>query len=117
MLAGTLDISSLPVSDEVVSCLKELAYDNYTPPDPIHLWITEEDFKESVKQCNANVSASPSGFGYVVWKACGLSAMACRVHITMVYFPFVHGFAPSRWKQCLEVMLEKDPGNPAIHRL
>ena len=31
--------------------------------------------------------------------------------------PFQHGFSASRWKQCLEVMLEKDPGNPAIHSL
>ena len=31
--------------------------------------------------------------------------------------PFEHGFAPSRWRQCLEVTIEKQPGNPLIHRL
>ena len=35
----------------------------------------------------------------------------------MMSLPFEHGFAPSRWRQCLEVMLEKQPGNPLIHRL
>ena len=34
ILAGTLDIASLKLSDEVAAWLKELAYDNYTPPDP-----------------------------------------------------------------------------------
>ena len=35
----------------------------------------------------------------------------------MMTLPFSRGFSPSRWKQCLEVMLEKDAGNPMIHRL
>ena len=35
-----------------------------------------------------------------------------RVHSTMMSLPFEHGFAPSRWRQCMEVMLEKQLGNP-----
>jgi len=35
----------------------------------------------------------------------------------MMSIPFARGFAPTRWKQCLEVMLEKASGNPMIHRL
>ena len=31
--------------------------------------------------------------------------------------PFAKGFAPNRWKQYTEVMFEKDPGDPKIHRL
>ena len=35
----------------------------------------------------------------------------------MMSLPFLHGFVPSRWRQCLEVILEKQPGNPLIHRI
>ena len=35
----------------------------------------------------------------------------------MMSLTFEHGVTPSRWRQCLEVMLEKQPGNPLIHRL
>ena len=35
----------------------------------------------------------------------------------MTSIPLQKGFATSRWKRCTEIMLEKDPGNPMIHRL
>ena len=35
----------------------------------------------------------------------------------MIQIPIQFGFAPERWCQSLNVMLEKDPGNPMIHRL
>ena len=117
ILTGTFDIKSLGLSEEVIAWLEELAYDDNGPPTPVDVKITDKHFKSAVRVCNENTSASPSGFGYVVWKACGLSPAASRVHSTMMYLPFEHGFAPSRWRQCLEVMLEKQPGNPLIHRL
>ena len=97
--------------------LEELAYEDDGPPTLVDVKITDKHFKSAAGACNENTSASPSGFGYVVWKACGLSPAASRVHSTMMPLPFEHGFAPSRWRQCLEVMLEKQPGNPLIHRL
>ena len=35
----------------------------------------------------------------------------------MIQIPLKFGFAPDRWMQSLNVMLEKDPGNPLLHRL
>ncbi len=32
-------------------------------------------------------------------------------------FPFVHGFAPDRWKRVTDIMLEKEQGNSRCHRL
>ena len=97
--------------------LEELAYDDDGPPTPVDVKITDKHFKSAVGACNENTSASPSGFRYVVWKACGLSPAASRVLSTMMSLPFEHGFAPSQWRQYLEVMLEKQPGDPLIHRI
>ena len=117
ILAGTFDLKSLGLSEEVMAWLEELAYDDEGPLIPVDVKITDKHFKSAVRLCNGNTSASPSCFGYVVWKACGLSPAALRVHSTMMSLPFEHGFAPSGWQQCLEVILEKQPGNPPIHRL
>jgi hypothetical protein len=35
----------------------------------------------------------------------------------MMSFPFIHGFAPDRWKCVTEIMLEKEPGNSRCHCL
>ncbi len=35
----------------------------------------------------------------------------------MMTLPFAVGFAPKRWRNCVEVILQKEPGNPMIHRL
>ena len=96
--------------------MKQLVYDDGRP-DELDVAISDDHFRSAVKGADENTSASPSGFGYVVWKACGLSPTASTVHIIMISLPFQHGFSPSRWRQCLEVMLEKDAGNPLIHRL
>ena len=96
ILAGTFDIKSLGLSEEVMAWLEELAYDDDGPPTPVDVKITDKHFKSAVRACNENTSASPSSFGYVVWKACGLSPAASRVNSTMMSLPFEHGFAPSR---------------------
>jgi hypothetical protein len=35
----------------------------------------------------------------------------------MMSFPFIHGFAPDRWKCVTEIMLEKEPGDSRCHCL
>ena len=118
ILNSTLDNENLNLSNEVKAWLHELAYlyDDGDPP-PIDTTINPPQFFQAVKLCNVNTSASPLGFGYLIWKASGISPLGAQVHSTMMTLPFSRGFAPSRWKQCLEVMLEKDAGNPMIHRL
>ena len=96
--------------------MRKLAYDEVMPDD-LAVTITDNQFCSAVKVANKNMSASSSGFGNIMWKACGLGPPASRVHNIMVSMPFRHGFPTSRRCEYLKVMLEKDPTNPLIHRL
>ena len=79
--------------------------------------ISVDQFRLMTRKCNPRTAASPSGFGYVIWKANGRSDLGSLIFSKMMSIPFQKGFAPSRWKRCTEIMLEKDPGNPMIHCL
>ena len=35
----------------------------------------------------------------------------------MMLLPFIHGLAPTLWCRSIQLMLQKDPGKPWIHRL
>ena len=76
VLAGTFDIDALPLSIEGKSWLHKMTYDDSEVPTPVDLNFTDDDFKSAVKGCNEKTSASSSGLGYVIWKACGRSPAA-----------------------------------------
>ena len=115
LLEGNLDDESLPLTDEAKTWLHELKCDNGI--EEIDLNISVDQFRLITRKCNPRTAASPSGFGYVIWKANGRSDLGSLIFSKMMSIPFQKGFAPSRWKRCTEIMLEKDPGNPMIHRL
>lgn len=116
ILSSKLDIDSLLLTDEAKVWLCKMRFDT-APPADIDLSFTPTQFKHMTRACNTRTSASPSGFGYIVWRANGQSEVGCKVFSVMLSLSFQRVFAPQRWKKFLEIMLEKDQGNPLIHRL
>ena len=116
LLRGQMDTRNLPLSEEAKLWLQSLQYDNGMPEE-VDVEISPETFRTITRKCNPRTAASPSGFGYAVWRANGRSDIGCRVHSRLMSIPFERGFAPQRWKKCLEIMLEKEAGSPMIHRL
>ena len=107
---------NINLSEEVKVWLHKLVY-NDGEPLPTNVTITLEKIKTAVKLYNVNNSASPLGFGNLIWKASGLSPIVACVHSKMMTLKLSCRFMLSRLKQCLEVMLEKDARNPMIHSL
>eukprot|EP00957_Ditylum_brightwellii_P077661 5901800-Ditylum_brightwellii.AAC.1 len=57
---------------------------------------------------------SLSGCHYGHYKAILIDNSFCLVRVTMMLLPFRFGFTPIRWTKAINVMLEKDIGNPNI---
>jgi hypothetical protein len=75
-----------------------------------------EVFKSALKCVPEKTVSSFSGRGVHHYKACtegsddGLSDIQVEVHAAMMMVPLDVGFCPKRWKQAVDVMLEKVPG-------
>ena len=93
LLRGDLRVDELPLTEEAKVWLQTLQYDRERPDD-VDVSITAEQFRRMARKCNPRTAASPSGFGYVVWKVNGRSDLGCRIHSRMMSIPFERGFAP-----------------------
>jgi hypothetical protein len=118
---GTLQHNAL--SDEaiyeiVVQLRKQPAIDKIIKPV-----VLPEDFKSAFKCVPEKTASSLSGRGVHHYKACmevsdnGLPGIHLEVHVAMITVPFDAGFCPNRWKQTVDVMLEKVPGIPRSDKL
>jgi hypothetical protein len=85
--------------------------------------ITPEDFKSAFKCVPEKTASSLSGRGVHHYKARtegyddGLADIQVEVHAAMMTVPLDDGFCPERWKQALDVMLEKVPGISRSNKL
>jgi hypothetical protein len=118
---GTLELDALSdgAINAIVAQLRELpAIDQILKPV-----VTPEDFKSAFKCVPDKTALSLSGRGVHHYKACaegsydGLVEIQVEVHATMMKVPFDAGFCPERWKQAVDVMLEKLPGIPRSDKL
>jgi len=78
---------------------------------------TLDQFISCYKAMDERTSSSPSGRHLGHYKAAILSEELATVHSTMMSIPLTAGISPSRWRQIIDVMLEKKPGDHRIHGL
>jgi hypothetical protein len=84
--------------------------------------VTTEDFISCFGCVAEKTSSSPSGRHVGNYLACidlkdELSVILAAVHAAMMSIPLAEGFCPKRWRQAIDIMLEKIPGVPRINKL
>jgi hypothetical protein len=111
------------LSDEAIYAIvaqlrKHPAIDNILKPV-----VSPEDFKSAFNCVPDKTASSFSGRGVHHYKACtegsddDLADIQVEVHATIMTVPLDAGFCPERWKQAVDVMLEKVPGIPSSDKL
>jgi hypothetical protein len=86
-------------------------------------FVMPEDFKSAFNCVPEKNASSLLGRGVHHYKACaegsddGLADIQVEVHAAMMTVPLDAGFCPERWKQAVDVVLEKVPGIPRSDKL
>jgi hypothetical protein len=102
--------------------------------DALSPFITEDEFISKFRSWNERTSTSPSGLHLGHYKALvarndidlttdeGMAIENQRkelihAHTAMLNYSLRHSYSYDRWKNVVNVMIEKEPGNSKIHRL
>jgi hypothetical protein len=102
---------------ETISLLKTIAEPHPTPKINPSIEITPEAYRSCYTVIPERTSSSPSGHHVGHYKAALTNASLTSLHCQMMSLPFQAGLSPPRWQKVINVMLEKQPGSPRIHRL
>jgi hypothetical protein len=84
--------------------------------------VTTEAFISCFGCVAEKTSSSPSGRHVRHYLVCTdmkdeLAGLLAAVHAAMMSIPLAEGFCPERWRQAIDIMLEKIPGVPRINKL
>jgi hypothetical protein len=98
--------------------------------------ISLEEFKQSYKTWQVGTSTSPSGqhlsHQHVLFQPHGIDphidaeihhdaedarTASWQVQHSIIEYAVKYGYCFNRWKQVVNAMIEKEPGNPQLHRL
>ena len=97
--------------------VKNLKVDDNIQREEIITDITSSEYTKFWKKKRENTSTSPLGLHVGHYKVSILNEDIAEVHRIMMVLPFMYGFSPKRWCSSVQLMLQKDPGHPWIHRL
>ena len=113
ILAGTFVTPNIDPIEEVSLFLQTMAKPTSLQGiDSIDITITGENFRSSFKKLPEHTASSPSGRHLSHYKVLARDERLPGLIATMISLPFRIGFAPSRWRTAIQIMLEKDPGDP-----
>ena len=85
--------------------------------DVINPTLTLEEYRAFWKKKREKSVTSPFGLHVGHYKAALYNLWILEVHRVLLLVPFQTGIAPRRWRRTVQLMLEKEPGSPWIHRL
>jgi exonuclease III len=131
LLDGTCDVSELTDNCQARWILDFCErFNDEMPPD-----ISFEDFQDCYLHWRVGTSTSPSGrhlsHQHALFQPHSVlgdtdddnkfyqetKASLWHAHYACVSYATKHGFCFPRWQQVVNAMIEKEPGNPALHRL
>jgi len=79
--------------------------------------LTLNQLKEGFKRVNESTTSSPTGMHYGIWKTLLKSEKLFHPYGNMITFAFRWGVPPTPWEYLIQLMIEKDPGNPKVNQL
>jgi hypothetical protein len=112
----TPDVTQV-ILPETLEILDELGKPLSLQERVTHARISVEEFKQTYKIVKESTSSSPSGRHVGHYKAVTKDDLLSEILSTMMSLPYQVGFSPIRWRNVIDVMLEKKPGEPKVHRL
>jgi len=84
---------------------------------PIKMEMNLESYISFWKKARENTSCYPSELSFSTMKAGASEPDIALLDCTLTKLPLQLGFAPKRWKHCLDVMLLKKSGVTELSRL
>jgi ribonuclease HI/exonuclease III len=125
---GTYDRDLDSLSDEAREWLRQLRQKDFAAAgNLISTRISTEDWISGWMKMRESTASAPGGH-YGHYKTAATVArlptdhpahtrVLAEVYAIMLSLPLAHGFAPERWKYCVDAILEKIPGKPRIEKL
>ncbi len=129
LLQGTYDYRLRELSQECQHWLQQLKEQPAVAAGAkVSVKIDDATFIDGWKKLRESTSSSPSGRHFGHYKTAVVVSrlpeahpayfpQLSHLHAAMCHFPVKHGFAPKRWCESTNVMLEKIEGNPRLDKL
>ena len=115
---STEDLSNIDPMPEIRQFLEAMVRPSVLhSTSPVDTTITTLDFQKGFRKLSDKTSSSPSGRHITHYKILATDPDLSQILARAITMPFTHSFSPMRWRTAVQVMLEKEPGNPTISKL
>jgi hypothetical protein len=84
---------------------------------PQSMEISVQDYQKFWKKAKENTSCYPDNLSFSTMKAGASSPLIAEIECRLTNIPLKSGYAPDRWKKCLDVMILKKSGNTLLNAL